>query len=189
MVLKESDSALDRGDSAPDFELPGTDGETYSLDSFDSEAVLLVFTCNHCPYAKAKFDLLNELAAEYDGLAVVGINPNDAEEYPDDSVERMRELVADGTIAYDAYLHDESQEIATAYGAVCTPDPFLLGRENGEWTLRYHGRLDDAMSPDDEPTEFYIRDAVDAVLAGKKVEVPDRPSRGCSIKWREEGGE
>lgn len=67
--------------------------------------------------------------------------------------------------------------------AVCTPDPFLFGREDGEWRLRYHGRLDDALNPDDEPTEFYIRDAVDAVLAGDDVEIPDRPSRGCSIKW------
>ncbi|WP_128906589.1 thioredoxin family protein [Halorubrum amylolyticum] len=183
MVATESDSELDRGDAAPAFELPGTDGETYTLDSFDTDALLVAFTCNHCPYAQAKFDLLNELAAEYDDLAVVGINPNDAEEYPDDSFETMRERVADDTIAYDAYLRDETAAVADAYGAVCTPDPFLFGREDGEWRLRYHGRLDDALNPDDEPTEFYIRDAADAVLAGGEVAVPDRPSRGCSIKW------
>ncbi|MBP1921145.1 peroxiredoxin [Halorubrum alkaliphilum] len=186
MVLKESDSELERGDAAPAFELPGVDGETRTLDSFDTDALLVVFTCNHCPYAKAKFDLLNELAAEYDDLSVVGINPNDAEEYPEDSLEAMREHVADGTIAYDAYLRDETAEVAAAYGAVCTPDPFLFGRENGDWRLRYHGRLDDAMNPDDEPTECYVRDAVDSVLAGERVDVPDRPSRGCSIKWPEE---
>ncbi|EMA63875.1 thioredoxin family protein [Halorubrum lipolyticum] len=186
MVAMESDSELDRGDAAPAFELPGTDGETHTLDSFDADALLVVFTCNHCPYAQAKFDLLNELAAEYDDLAVVGINPNDAEEYPDDSFEAMRERVADGTIAYDAYLRDETGEVADAYGAVCTPDPFLFGRDGDDFRLRYHGRLDDALNPDDEPTEFYVRDAVDAVLAGDEVEVPDRPSRGCSIKWPEE---
>ena len=183
MVLTESDSALDRGDAAPDFELPGTDGETHATDEFATAALLVVFTCNHCPYAKAKIDLLNGLTADYEDLAVVGINPNDADEYPDDSFAAMRERVADGTVAYDAYLRDETGAVATAYDAVCTPDPFLFGREDGEWRLRYHGRLDDALNPDDEPTEVYIRDAVDAVLAGDEVEIPDRPSRGCSIKW------
>ena len=185
MVMKESDSALDRGDAAPDFELPGVDGETHALDSFDVDALLVVFTCNHCPYAKAKFDLLNDLAADYDDLAVVGINPNDAAEYPDDSFEAMRERVADGTVAYDAYLRDETGAVAEAYGAVCTPDPFLFGREDGAWRLAYHGRLDDALNPDDEPTEFYVREAVESVLAGDDVTLPDRPSRGCSIKWPE----
>ncbi len=188
MALMESDSELDRGDAAPPFELPGTDGETYTLDSFDVEALLVVFTCNHCPYAQAKFDLLNELAAEYDDLAVVGINPNDAEARADDSVEAMREYVADGTIAYDAYLRDADGSVAAAYGAVCTPDPFLFGRADGEWRLRYHGRLDDTLDPDAEATEHYVRDAVDAVLAGEPVGIPDRPSRGCSIKWPAEPG-
>ena len=186
MVAMESDSELDRGDAAPTFELPGTDGETHTLDSFDTDALLVVFTCNHCPYAQAKFDLLNDLAAEYDDLAVVGINPNDADESPDDSFEAMRERVADGTIAYDAYLRDETGEVADAYGAVCTPDPFLFGRDGDAVRLRYHGRLDDALSPDDEVTTVYVRDAVDAALAGEEVGVPDRPSRGCSIKWPDE---
>ncbi|WP_280585866.1 thioredoxin family protein [Halorubrum sp. Boch-26] len=185
MVLKESDSALDRGDAAPDFELLGVDGETHPLDSFEEDALLVVFTCNHCPYAQAKFDLLNGLVAEYDDLAVVGINPNDGDEYPDDSFEAMRDRVDDGTIAYDAYLRDETGAVAEAYGAVCTPDPFLFGRNGDAWRLRYHGRLDDALNPDDEPTELYVREAVESVLAGESVEVPDRPSRGCSIKWPE----
>ncbi len=183
MVLTESDSSLERGDAAPAFDLPGVDGNSYTLDSFETNALLVVFTCNHCPYAKAKFDLLNAVAAEYDDCAVVGINPNDAGEYPDDSFEAMREHVSDGKIAYDAYLRDDTGEVAAAYGAVCTPDPFLFGREDGEWRLRYHGRLDDAMNPDDDPTEFYVRTAVESVLAGETVDVPDRPSRGCSIKW------
>lgn len=187
MVATESDSELERGDAAPSFELPGTDGETHSLDSFETDALLVVFTCNHCPYAKAKFGLLNDLAAEHDDLAVVGINPNDAEAYPEDSIEAMRDRVAEGTIAYDAYLRDETATVAAAYGAVCTPDPFLFGRDDGEWRLRYHGRLDDALNPDDEATEYYIRDAVDAVFSGEPVAHPDRPSRGCSIKWPDGG--
>ncbi|WP_323192349.1 thioredoxin family protein [Halostella sp. PRR32] len=187
MVLLESDSELEPGDEAPAFELPGVDGGTYSPDSFDGcEALLVVFTCNHCPYAQAKFGLLNELAAEYDEVAVVGINSNDAEEYPEDSFDAMREFVDDGRIDYDAYLRDESQEVAKAYGAVCTPDPFLFEREGGSFRLTYHGRLDDALNPDDEPTRFHVREAIDAVLAGDDVEIEWQPSQGCSIKWKEQ---
>ncbi len=186
MVLKESDPELEDGDSAPDFELPGVDGETYTLDSFaDREALLIVFTCNHCPYAKAKFDYLNELAASYDDAAVVGINPNDAEEYPEDSFEKMKEHVEEGTVAYDAYLRDESQEVAQEYGAVCTPDPFLFANEDGEFRLVYQGRLDDAMNPDAEPTEFYVQEAIESILADEPVDLEWRRSQGCSIKWRD----
>ena len=185
MVLKESEEHLSRGDEAPDFSLLGTDGETYSLDSFrEYDALLVVFTCNHCPYAQAKFDELNHLTEAYDDLAVVGINPNDAEEYPEDSFEKMQEFVEEGRIRHTAYLRDEAQTTADAYGATCTPDPFLFANEGGTFRLAYHGRIDDAMSPDDEPEEFVMRHAVDSVLAGEDVSVDVVPSRGCSIKWR-----
>lgn len=187
MVAMDSRELLDRGDTAPAFELPGTDGQTHSLAEFDgNEGLLVVFTCNHCPYARAKVDELNRLAEAFDEVAVVGINPNDADEYPDDSYERMCELVDDGTIAYDAYLRDDTAAVARAYGAVCTPDPFLFARHGNEWHLKYHGRLDDAMNPDDEPSGepgFEVRKAIDAVLAGERVTLDDEPSRGCSIKW------
>ncbi|MHC3438744.1 thioredoxin family protein [Natrialbaceae archaeon A-gly3] len=186
-MAQESDPKLDAGDRPPEFELPGADGETYTLDSFaDCEAVLVVFTCNHCPYAKAKFDLLNDLAEEYEEIAVVGINPNDAEQYPEDSFENMREYVESGEVAYDAYLRDESQEVAEAYGAVCTPDPFLFERVDGEFQLVYQGRLDDAMNPDEEPSRFHVREAIEAVLAGEEVDLEWEPSRGCSVKWKED---
>ncbi|QCS42838.1 thioredoxin family protein [Natrinema versiforme] len=203
MVLQESESELEAGDAAPAFELEGVDGETYTLESFaDDEALLVVFTCNHCPYAQAKFDLLNELAEEYDDVSVVGINSNDAEEYPEDSFEKMREFVDDGNVQYDAYLRDESQTVAREYGAVCTPDPFLFENsaargtadsraaepreDGGEFRLAYHGRLDDAPNPDDEPSRFEIREAIDAVLAGEDIDLEWQPSRGCSIKWKDE---
>jgi peroxiredoxin len=182
MALQESDSELEDGDVAPDFQLPGVDGETYTLDDFDEDALLVVFTCNHCPYAQAKFDLLNDIAAE-DDVVVVGINANDAEEYPEDSFEKMQAFVETGRVAYDAYLRDESADVARAYGAVCTPDPFLFRREDGEYRLAYHGRLDDALGPDEEATEFYIRQAIDAVHAGDPVDLDPGPSRGCGIKW------
>lgn len=191
MALEESAQELERGDSAPDFNLPGIDGGRYSLSDFQaSEALLVVFTCNHCPYAQAKMDTLNGIASDYEEVAVVGINPNDADEYPEDSFDRMREFVADGVVEYDAYLRDESQDVARDYGAACTPDPFLFSSENdedGSFRLVYHGRLDDATSPDEEPSEepgFEMRAIIDSVLAGESVEQDFRPARGCSIKWK-----
>jgi peroxiredoxin len=191
MVLRESDSeGLQVGDPAPEFELQGTDGGTYTLNSFrGNEALLVVFTCNHCPYAEAKFETLNAIADDYDDVAVVGINPNDEEEYPEDSYTRMCELVDEGTIRYDAYLRDEAQDVARAYGATCTPDPFLFRNEGGRFQLAYHGRLDDAHSPDEEPSGepgFEMREAIESVLAGERIDLDPTPSRGCSIKWREE---
>jgi thiol-disulfide isomerase/thioredoxin len=185
--MVEMDSqAVSIGESMPAFELRGADGETYTPESFaDYDAVLLVVTCNHCPYAKAKIEELNHLAATYDDLAVVGVNPNDADQYPDDSFERMEAVVADGTVQYTAYLRDGTQSLATALKAVCTPDPYLYAREDGAFRLAYHGRLDDALSPSDEPQRFHMREAVEHVLAGEAVPFAeeDLPSRGCSIKW------
>ncbi|PSP84059.1 thioredoxin family protein [Halobacteriales archaeon QS_6_64_34] len=185
MVSLDSESdVLQRGDSAPSFELAGADGETYALGDFaDYEALLVVFTCNHCPYAKAKIPELNRLAEEYDDLAVVGINANDSMEYPDDSYERMQEVVADGTVDYDAYLHDADQSVAVAYGARCTPDPFLFASDGGDFRLAYHGRLDDALNPDDEPSEREMANHVETLLAGEEITAAEKPSRGCSIKW------
>jgi peroxiredoxin len=186
MVAADSKSIIERGDTAPEFELPGTDGETYTLAEFtDNDAILVVFTCNHCPYAKAKFDELNALADAYDEVAVVGINPNDEEEYPEDSFEKMQEYVTDGRVQYDAYLRDESQQVAAAYGAVCTPDPFLFERDGDSFRLVYHGRLDDATNPDDEPTEREMKAIIDRLLAGEEIDDEFEPSRGCSIKWRD----
>ena len=187
MVSLDSESdVLQRGDAAPPFELPDVDGEQRTVDDFaDAEALLVVFTCNHCPYAQAKIPELNRLADEYDDLAVVGINANDAEQYPDDSFERMRELVETGEIDYDAYLYDEDQSVAAAYGARCTPDPFLFASDDGEFRLAYHGRLDDAPNPDDEPSEREMAAHVETLLAGEEISAAEKPSRGCSIKWQE----
>jgi peroxiredoxin len=202
MVEVESTDVLERGDPAPSFELPGVEGAR-ALSEFEQyDAVLVVFTCNHCPYAKAKFDELNRLAGTYDEVAVVGINPNDAEEYPEDDFETMEARVADGTIQFDAYLRDESQSVAAAYGAMCTPDPFLFENVDrpetslseaefeaggdGDATpfrLVYHGRLDDAPDPNSEPAVREMKAHIDAVLAGDSVAGEFRPSRGCSIKW------
>jgi peroxiredoxin len=199
MVALDSTDVLERGKEAPSFELPGTDGETHSLSGFtDYDGVLVVFTCNHCPYAKAKFDEMNRLAAAYEDVAVVGVNPNDAGEYPADDFETMRARVEEGTIAFDAYLRDESQTVAATYGAQCTPDPFLFENTaraetslsadetvgDGPFHLLYHGRLDDALDPGAEVEDREMRTHIDAMLAGEPVTDEFRPSRGCSIKWK-----
>ena len=198
MVALESADLLDRGTEAPPFELPGTDGDTHSLSTFEEmSGLLVVFTCNHCPYAEAKFEEMNRLAARYDDVAVVGINPNNAGAYPADDFETMRERVADETVQFDAYLRDEHQSVAAAYGARCTPDPFLFENTNrdttslddeettgeGPFHLLYHGRIDDAPSPDEDPDTREMSTHIDAMLAGEAVPREFRPSRGCSIKW------
>ena len=187
MVALDSETdALERGERAPAFELTGTDERPYSLDDFAGfDAVLLVFTCNHCPYAQAKFDEMNHIADAYDDVAVIGVNPNDATEYPEDSFAKMQEFVESGRIQFDAYLRDEAQTVASDYGAVCTPDPFLLENKGGEFYLAYHGRLDDATDPDAEPTDYEMRDIIDRLLDGGAIDDEFRPSRGCSIKWKD----
>ena len=189
MALESTPDELESGDRAPPFELRGTDEDTYTLESFDDyDALLVVFMCNHCPYVKAKFETMNSIASEYDEVAVVGINPNDADEYPDDSFAKMVEYVERGDIDITAYLRDETGAVAKAYGAVCTPDPFLFRNEDDVFRLAYHGRFDDAMNPDDDPSGepgFEMRQAIDALLSGEEIDETFRPSRGCSIKWHE----
>ena len=196
MVALDSKDVLERGDAAPDFELRGTDGETYTIADFESyDALLVVFTCNHCPYAKANFEEMNRLADEFDSVAVVGINSNDETAYPDDDFEGMVDLVEDGTIQWDAYLRDEDQSTAADYGAMCTPDPFLfvntarkrslLAAEDGRFRLAYHGRLTDATDPDAEPTDREMHGHIDDLLDDGPVSDDFTPSRGCSIKWRD----
>lgn len=175
------------GSKAPWFELSGTaDGHTTTtanLDSFKgAQALLVVFMCNHCPYVQAINGRLSQLASKYKplGLAVVGINSNDAIRYPDDSIEHMMHQHREHKFNFP-YLVDETQEVAKSYGAVCTPDFFLF---DDKQQLVYRGRLDDNWK---EPSLVKVRDlatAVEAVLAHKKPNVDQHPSLGCSIKWR-----
>lgn len=180
---------LEPGDSAPEFSLRGTDDISYELTDFaDAEVLVIVFTCNHCPYAKAKQPALNNIARSEDDVAVIGINPNDAEQYPDDSFEAMQSAVKSGTIELDAYLHDETQSTASDYGAMCTPDTFVFhSPDTADPKLAYHGRIDDAMSPEETPSGepgFILREVIDALKANEDVAVEAVPARGCSIKWK-----
>jgi len=172
------------GRQAPDFALPDTTGRTVKLDDFrDAPALLVVFMCNHCSLVKNIAGALADFTRAYQerGLAVVGINAADADAYPDDGPEAMaREVEARGYTF--PYLYDESQEVAKAYGAACTPDFFLF---DGARRLVYRGQFDDSRPGHDVPvTGRDLRAACDAVLAGGSPAPDQRPSIGCNIKWK-----
>ena len=184
MVLLESQVKLNTGDSAPDFDLMGIDDKKHSLDSYkDYEGLLVIFMCNYCPYVKAKVEAIKEVHQKFkDKIAVVGINSNDAVKYPDDSFESMKEVAQEKNMQFD-YLVDETQEIAKKYGAMCTPDPFLFDKDR---KLIFHGRIDNAMKPEDTASEKTMINNLEVFLDGKKIEKDFDPSIGCSIKWKEQ---
>ena len=167
------------GQQAAHFQLPDTEGESHSPDG--NPATVVVFTCNHCPYALAWHDRIMEAVRDYDGRGVrfLVINSNDADRYPRDSIEAMKRRVAQEQWPVP-YLHDSSQEVASAYGAKTTPDIFVL---DGERRLRYRGAPD---SDYDDPSQnaAWLRGALDAVLEGRAPEPAETKPVGCSIKWK-----
>jgi len=173
------------GTSAPDFSLPDTAGNTVSLDDFEkSPALLIIFMCNHCPFVKHVLGDLVELIKGYQAreVAVVGINSNDVANYPDDSPEMMAELVRESGFTFP-YLYDETQGVAKAYGAACTPDFFLF---DGRRSLAYRGQMDDSRPDNGMPvTGADLTAAIDAVIEGKPVVSEQKPSMGCNIKWKQ----
>lgn len=183
MVLLESQRSLNTGDKAPDFKLLGIDGKTHSpADYSDYDGLLIIFMCNHCPYVKAKIDAIKEIYQVHGNrVAVVGINSNDAVAYPDDSYDSMKAEAKERDMKFD-YLVDETQEIAKKYGATCTPDPFLF---DSNLKLVFHGRIDNALKPEDTATEKTMIQNISTMLDGKQVEPDFNPSIGCSIKWKE----
>ena len=189
-----SSIALPIGTHAIDFVLPGTDGKNYSLDDFAAaRALVVVFSCNHCPYAKAAWPLLIKLAGEFKsrGVGFVAINPNDENQYPEDSFEVMAAKVFEWGINFP-YLRDQSQEIARAYQAQCTPDIYVF---NFKRELYYHGRINDTWPPvqkvdrvwqssDKKPKKEELKEAINSLLSGKEPPKVQNPSLGCSIKWK-----
>lgn len=176
---------LELGTKAPNFELNDVvTNETIALSDFDySRALLVVFMCNHCPYVKNIKEGLVELANDYDeeDLGMVAISSNDVENYPDDSPEKMAEEAEKFGYPFP-YLFDETQEVAKAYHAACTPDFFLFD-ENRE--LVYRGQFDDSRPGNDEPvTGKDLRDAIDLLLEDGEVIEDQTPSMGCNIKWK-----
>jgi len=183
-MAKTASIMLPLGTPAPDFRLPDTSGKIVSLTDFaDAPVLLVVFMCNHCPYVKHVRHELAELAAAYQArrVAVVGINSNDAANYPEDSPARMADEVKH--IGYSfPYLYDETQAVAKAYRAACTPDLYLFDTPR---RLVYRGQFDDSRPGNGIPvTGKDLREALDAMLAGKPVAPNQKPSIGCNIKWK-----
>ena len=183
MTLLQSESRkLQKGDAAPEFALKNVDGETYRPKYFAGKIMVIIFMCNHCPYVKAKMDEIKDIQEKYKDkdVVVIGINSNDPINYPEDDFAHMQALAKEKGYAF--YLVDETQEIAKAYGATCTPDPFVFDKNH---KLVYHGRINDAMSPEDTPTKHELQKALDKLIANEEIEEWFVPSRGCSIKWKE----
>lgn len=180
MALMESGmTAL--GTPCPAFRLPGVDGRMWAREDFRAELLLVVVMCNHCPYVQAVDDRINLLARACAGRCdVAAINSNDAEAYPEDSFEAMRARAEAKGYTFP-YLHDEDQAVARALGAVCTPDFFLYDRAR---TLRYRGRLDDHWKDPEGVRKRDLREAIEALLEGREPDAAQRPSMGCSIKWK-----
>ena len=189
MAITES-TMMDLGQQAPSFSLPAANpnvddrGETLrSLDDYDdADALVVVFTCNHCPYAKHVEDALLAMAREYQnrGVQFIAICSNDAERYPDDSFESMAQRAEEKEYPFP-YLQDESQEIARAYEAACTPDFYVFDADR---TLRYRGRFDETRPDAGEAHGGDLRQALDEMLENGEVMLEQKPSMGCNIKWK-----
>ncbi len=183
MVLTPS-TMIGLGMKAPDFSLPGTDGKTHSLSDFaGNKALLVMFICNHCPYVKHVADELARLGRDYQakGAGIVAISSNSVESHPADSPDKMKEEAVARGYTFP-YLYDESQSVARAYQAACTPDFFLFDAQK---KLVYRGQLDDSRPGNNLPvTGADLRAALDTVLAGKPVTASQKPSIGCNIKWK-----
>jgi len=164
------------GDQAPTFSLPDTDGEEHGPDG----VTVVVFTCNHCPYALGWHDRLLQVARDYPQVSFLAINPNDAERFPADSLEAMKKRVSSDGGWPLPYLRDESQETARAYDAKTTPDVFLL---DADGRVRYRG-APDADYRDESQNAAWLREALDAVLAGGEPDRPETEPVGCSVKWK-----
>lgn len=182
MALVES-TAVALGTEMPDFTLCDPDGKAYEGRAlYGPKGLVVAFTCNHCPYAIAVWPRLVRLSAKAKelGVATVAINPNIHPGYPDDAPKKMKEKVREWAIPFP-YLVDESQGAAKAFKAQCTPDLYLYGADR---RLAYHGRLDDNWQDEAAVTRAELWDAVQAVAQGRPAASPQRPSMGCSIKWR-----
>ncbi len=183
-MARTPSTMLPLGTPAPDFNLPDPSGRRYALADFaDSKALLVMFICNHCPFVKHVRDELARLGRGYQqkGVAIVAINSNDVVNYPDDRPEKMAEEAAAAGYTFP-YLYDESQDVAKAYQAACTPDFYLFDERR---RLVYRGQLDDSRPSNGVPvTGKDLRSALDSVLADQPVSADQSPSLGCNIKWK-----
>jgi peroxiredoxin len=184
MVLTAS-TMLELGTSAPPFDLPDVStGKQVKLSDSEGKNLLVMFICKHCPYVKHIKDELGRLGKDYAGkkdFSIVAISSNDADTHPDDSPESLKGFVSEAGISYPL-LYDESQSVAKAYTAACTPDFFLFDSAH---KLVYRGQLDDGRPGNSEPVNGKdLRKAIDLLLQGAKISESQKPSTGCNIKWK-----
>ena len=177
-------TTLKTGDKAHTFSLPGIDDTQHALADYgDKEAVVVIFSCNHCPYVQAWEDRIVKVQSDYGarGVQLIAINANDPSQYPDDSFPMMKERAKQQGFNFP-YLYDETQEVAKAYRAACTPDFFLFDADR---RLAYRGQFDDSRPGNGKPvTGSDLQAALDAVVENKPVPEPQIPSLGCNIKWK-----
>ena len=182
-MARVESTMLPLGTHAPDFDLPDAFGLRHQRADFDgSPALLVMFICNHCPFVKLIAQELAKLHKDYQnkGVHFVGISSNDISTHPEDSPELMKQEAAAQGYAFP-YLYDESQSVAKAYRAACTPDIFVFDSQN---KLAYRGQIDDARPRNGKPVNGAdLRAALDAILSGTPIPEPQRPSIGCNIKW------
>ncbi len=173
---------LELGAACPPFDLPGTDEKNRSLASFGDELLVVIVSCNHCPYVQAYEPRMVVLAREYlaKGVGFVAVNANDATRYPDDGMEPMKLRARERGFPFP-YLRDETQAFVRALGARFTPEVYVFDRER---KLRYHGRIDDNHRDESRVASHDLRSALDALLAGREPPVAETTAFGCSVKWK-----
>jgi peroxiredoxin len=182
-MARTPSNMLDLGTSIPRFSLPDTDGKAISDSDFTGKPLLVLFICNHCPFVIHIRQQLAQIGRDYlpKGIGIVAINSNDVVNYPDDSPEKMK--IEKENAGYNfPYLFDESQAVATAFKAACTPDIYLFDREH---KLAYRGQLDDSRPSNQIAVSGRdLRSAMDALVANRSVPAEQKPSLGCNIKWK-----
>lgn len=182
-----SENGYTVGDYATDFTLTNVDGKMVSLADYGSaKGFIVVFTCNTCPYAKLYEQRIMDLDKKYasKGYPVIAINPNDVNKQPGDSMDEMVKRAKEMNYSFP-YLRDDSQEVATTYGASKTPHVYILNKETGKYRVEYIGAIDDSPREAADVTEKYVEDAVDALIAGKKPVITTKRAIGCTIKWKD----
>lgn len=179
-------TGLEPGSEAKDFKLKNTDGKQVALADYKSaKGFIIVFTCNHCPYAKAYEDRIIALDKKYKSLGypVIAINSNDSAAYPDDSYPEMVKRAKKKKYSFP-YLYDQSQDVAKTYGALKTPHIFLLHKENNKMMVKYTGAIDDNSDDVKKVTQKYLENALSELMAGKEITVKTTKAIGCGIKWK-----
>lgn len=183
-MVRTASTMLELSTRLPSFTLPDVDGSIVSPDDFhDAPALLIIFMCNHCPFVKYILGPMVDLISQYQekSVAVIAISSNDAEEYPEDAPQLMKQLAQSEQFTFP-YLYDENQQLAKDFHAACTPDFFLFDKDR---KLVYRGQLDDSRPSNDIPiTGSDLTAAIDAVLQGEQVSRDQKPSIGCNIKWK-----